>query len=480
MCIFLEDNDEDLFSEAAAHIKIGSGLVEDAKRLEKIAASSTLVEMGQSLPGESLSFSYEDLAALIQYGAISNASRSTIFGFLQAINIANIALGAVAGFLGNGILSLTGILRDYIKFQDYHWDPLAKQPATDGQALDSFEPVLFPYSSTLIQLFTNAPEEGIDKITADLQQELAANKSTVMAYIDRYGTLESSSSEGVVDLTPDFINDFLSKGYQTIDQLFNLLLEGISEIIPLFKYLGTKILNVVNAFYCGLWNAIVEAVLGLVDFVGFILNILGGMGEFWKGPQGKAAQFFELLDEFIQSFFKIDWSKIMAEIIDRVSRLNLIAVAHGITMERIAYFLGAFTGLVMEIIVSFLFSGGTASLAKFGNLGTKFFNKVEAAARGIFTKGISQTQARQAISLLFHYLRQAIALLRRGTEEFVHLVQMFFDELIDLIKLGEEVVEQIIKKFKITPSETRLLDDLKISFVKYDGGVATACKIDLS
>lgn len=484
LCIFLEDNEGDIFSQNSTSIKIGTALRTDEERLKKIAINDTLAEMQHSLPGNSFHIGADDLATLIQYGEIQNVLSNSAFGLLQAINFLNIALGKAASLIGNGVLNITTTLREYVKFKPQHWDPLANATKDNmASTNDDFEPVLFPYSNDLIGFFLDSPEQGIEEITNAMIQKLNQFKAAAQDNFSRQASLDFGNETIYLEeygLNPDSVHEFINEGYHKIDSLFRFLIDSAAKAIPTFKYLGTSILNVVNAFYCGLWNSITEIVLGIIDFVGYLLKVFGAMGEFWTDPSGKISTFFELLDEIIQSFYAIDFVKVIQQVIDSVTSINLYVLTKEISLERVAYYLGAFGGFVIELIISFLFSSGTLSLAKFGSFGAKLMSKVQASAGNLFVKGVSKSLPKQTVALLFHYLKQALTILKLGTDEIIRIIQSFFEDLVDLVKLGNKVVQKITRKFNITPEESKLMNDLKINFVEFKGGMATACKIDLT
>lgn len=482
LCLYLEDNTDDIFSGASSYVKIGSGLVTEAKRLEGIASSAALEKMADALQLEKIGFTREDLAELIKNGGIANTSRDTVIGIMQALNLFNIALAPAVMLIGNGILAITAEIRPYITFQNHHWDPAAEQPAREGaEETSSFEPFFFPGSNSLIEVISNEEEQAVSSVTGAFQQSLSAHRAMVTGHLQALLNADLSSNVESMGISSSFFKDFLTKAYDFLNNTPDLLSDLAVQTIEVFEYMGVNMLNAINAFYCGLWNALVNTVLGLIDTVGYIFQFMGAAGEFWSNAQELIPQLYELVDEAVQSFFKLDVRKIISAVLNQLSQIDIAALASSISVERLAYFAGAFIGFVVELLIGFLFTGGVSSgsafLTKIGTMGTNFIKITEAAIAKIFIRGISQVSGKSILTMLIHYARKMIEILKKGTEEMVRLIQSFFDELNNLVKLSKETIKEIILKFKITMAEKQLLEKLGIEFVNFEEGIATACKL---
>ena len=156
ICLFLEDNSDDIISGSSAYVKIGENFRNELRRLETMGkGQGSLLEdekFNQHFQNVILDFTEDQIAELIETGKVSNITQYVLIGLMQSVHFANIILAPLFEWIADDISAFTGILKKYIKFQPYHWDPEAKKPDPNDSSespkmVDNtdFEPVLFPF-----------------------------------------------------------------------------------------------------------------------------------------------------------------------------------------------------------------------------------------------------------------------------------------------------------------------------------------------
>ncbi len=479
VCLFLEDNSRDFFSDGSAYVKIGVDFRDDLSKRKDIAdvigAGVNQFEFTNEGNEQNLQIQFTDqqINELIRTGEIVNATRSTLIGIFQAVNFGTVILTPVYKFLGEGVLTVTKGLRDYVKFKDHHWDPQAK--ATSADAGTGFEPVLFPYSQDVLTALETGGEAAIDEVARLIDQGLRANLRATQSQWAALSQLPGGSY-----VIPEGISSFLDQSYQMIEDLVERLLSGTRDFVQFYLNVGSKWLNALNAFYCGLWNAIVEAVLGIVDLVGYLFKGLGLVGEGANSAQTLLPRALETIDELIQTAFETDFVTLLANAYEAVkaqlSKLNPMALAGMISVEKVAYFIGGFVGFIAEIVAGMIYSGGLASVGsamkKFGNIGTDVFAVVTAGTRRLVGEAASFS-----LASILSIIEKLLDLLRKGKDEVVRLIDAVFDAIRNGAKLADDVLQEIKRVFHLTDEELRILDDAGMAFTSYSNKTCTLCKL---
>lgn len=480
VCLFLEDNTTDLFSGRSAYIKIGDNFKADLAKRKQIAEieGKKLLHLNfistETDAEYQLEFNGPEIQELIKTGQITNPSQTLLIGLLQALSIGNIILAPLFTALGDGILWITKTTREFIKFQEYHWDPAAQNPNITENDNTSFSPILFSFASAQIEELTTLAENSVGQVSSIIKTEL--NK--------KLNEVHSQLSKLQIPLTgyavPESISSFLDTCFKMIDTIVNNLIDGCESMVKFFIGLDEKWLNALNAFYCGLWNGLVEAVLGIVDLIGYCFIVSGAAGSAMANAQTLIPQFYELMDEAVQTIFEADIPGIVSEAINAIgvgiSNFNLFALTGTISIERVAYFVGGVVGFIVELVAGIFWSGGIdgvrATIAKFGKVGEDIFAFLTASVTKILGSAFQFTVENMLI-----LVRKIIELLKKGKEEIAAVIRSVFEALEQAAKLADNIIQEIIRLFKLTSEEVKLIDEVGLSFVKYTDEAFSLCKI---
>jgi hypothetical protein len=476
VCIFLEDNSTDFLSDRSAYIKIGSDFQHDLIRRTHIADIEgkrlQYVDLMGSTPefDYQLDFTEEQIEELIKTGQIKNHAQEFLLGLVQTLNMGNILLAPLCSALGNGILWITQNTREYIKFNEHHWNPEAKQ----GSEGSSFTPFLFSPIINQVKDLASLGEQIVGKVSETLRHTLRDKLNEFHLQLDN---LKKPSLGGY--MFPAGMTIFLDDALKMIDTVVENLIGTCEATVMLFVNLGERWLNALNAFYCGLWNALIEAVLGPVDMVAYFFVILG-LADDAVGAQQRIPEALELIDEAIQTILKADVPGILATcasaIGEAIGNFNLWSLTATITLEKVAYFVGGLVGWVVEIVIGWFWSGGIdgvrATLVKFGKAGEAVFESFLGGVKKLLGSTVDFTV--QSMTTL---VRKIIALLKQGKTEIKALIQSAFKTLEKAAVLADDVVRQIIRELRLTDEEVKWIDELGLNFVKTKDSVSNLCLI---
>jgi hypothetical protein len=483
IAFFLEDNRTDIFSGSTAMVKIGSDFQKNLAKKEIIATIETSNSFftRYHTDGENylLDFTDSQIIELIKTGQIANTSLSMAIGLFQVINVHNIILAPAYSIIAKGLFWITASARTYIEFQEQHWNPNYKSENETENPKTEFVPVLFSSIKSRIDKVYESEYDGVTFVGNALKNALEQKKSGFRSHFSSFAQPN----------TPDFaisytLNSYILGCLQSIENGLDYIISTVSEVMEIFKYIGDKWLNAINAFYCGLWNSIVEIFLGFIDMIGFVFNLFSVVANATKDAQSLVPQCLEIIDETLQTILKTDVVKIVTDviskIIEKLKTFNIYALTNSISIEQVSYFLGSLLGQIVQQIVDEFISGGIKGvydfLDKLGTVGPKVKDFILAKI-----KSITNISGVASIENVIALLKYFVDLLKKGADDILKFIDDLFDILEDAAELTAEIIDKIKHLLGLSPDEIRLFDNLELKFVKIventEETVCSMCKV---
>lgn len=486
VCIFLEDNSTDIFSGTTAWIRqsksnviVGANVRDELAKWFSGSGDATFAEFRQLVGGFGyIDFSQDEMTTLINEGEVRDAGMSLFLTIFQMFNGLNILAAPLYTEIGKLLSETTTFLRDNLKFKDYHWDPNAKIPTGKDQEMvanTNFRPVLLPFSHEVVDGLVLLEDFGVKMVTAQLREELMKKRQSIQG---RLSSLKNfGAAAGIV--IPQTIQDYVTQGADRVNDLLLRMIDNCERSVPLYASFSKTWLNAVNAFNCGLWDSIIEAVLGIVDLLAAVFKVFGFVSNSIKDAQALVPQTLEVIDELIQASSEIDFSSIWDQISNAffamLSKMNLSAFFAGLSVERIAYFMGGLVELIVEIIVDIAYTGGSkAVLDLFKNFGT-IGNTVSVFVTRSVKAAVQISM--NAWENLLALARKIIEILKKGGQELVRMFESVFEIIIKGGLLADDLVAEICRVFGISLREQKALDEFGMAFVSYADGAATCCNV---
>ncbi len=474
ICLFLEDNDGDLFSGRSAFIAVGEDFKNEIRRLRDRAAAfdseqSKIITIinEQSDSGYSLDFSGAEIAELIRTGRIEDPSVEFFATFLKIVNWQTVLFSGAYSLIGNGILSVTKTVRDYVKFKEKHWDSSAAD----------YSPILSYFANLGIQSYESLSEDAIKGITRTISVEIARRKSEFESQV----RAAMSKSYATILISSEDLSQLLDGMFSRVDDLVMALGEKVEEAVRALADTGEKVVSAINAYFCGLWNALVEAVLGLIDILGWIFVAMGAVGEAVSNASSLIPEALELLDEATQAIMSADISGMFSEavstIIEEVSSFNLSALTAEITMDKVAYVIGAIVGFIVELVVGLISSGGISSvgslLSKMGKIGKEMLEFLT-----VSIKKVLGDVATFSVRTVTAVVRKILAILKGGRAAIRTAIQDIFLVIEKAAVLGAEYITAAARQIGTTSRKlTRWLEDTGMALVKVADEGCAICKV---
>ncbi len=449
ICLFLEDNSTDLFSPRSYYVKIGDIFSRYLESRQDDLALNEAMEHATELSrdggqGVTASFSRDEILTLIKDGSLSG--NSIITPFLSVFKAVHSWSAWINDGIGSGILKGTESVKYYLKFADTSWDPEAER-----KDKSNFHPVLIP------SLVVTTQEEVLSVFTSALQAH-------ARFVIDKLDTLATQNLPPLPSTFGDFLTRFqkmVAKLKEVAKSFSDAIIRDLTAMMDYFQGLGQHMLYVINAYYCGLWNSLVDALMAIPDILGYMFKLSALPGKIAKNIDTLAPKVMELMDEILQIAFTTDWPKLIKTIITETGKglIGLLSSSTGyLSWERVAYFIGAVTGFIIENIIGFLLSAGavnivsiTAKLGKFG----KFVDVIV----GIVS-GVNQTVNAASEAVLMSIIKvvgSLLSILRKGAAEAKVLIRTLFSKINKATKVADDVIEALFEQLGMTVEHLRRL-----------------------
>lgn len=479
VCIFLEDNSGDIFSgtfgrsgSSFAEIFVGEHIRDSLdtwfRRNDK-GSFDTFKSLEETF-GFDIDITRRQMKRLVETGELRSTTGNFVISLLQIFNGLNILAAPVYDALGDFTLASTQWLRDRIKLGNDRWDPMAA-----GQD-KTFSPFFLPFSPEQLQTLSGMGREARTEVVQQLQQGLQAYRAEINGHLNGF-----SRNRRFRKKSADTLKGFLDSCADYIGKMLDHIITKVNEVADFMSYMGERWLYMINALYCGLWNALVESILGIIDLVGYLFKGFALAGKVARDAQELIPKAMEMIDEVYQTFMQADlsgiFSKTVAAVIGHLHDIDFANITSAISLERVAYFIGGLLGFAVEILVGIFWSGGLDGIRAtlqhlFADLGRGLIDFLEAAVKKAtgFAAGFS-TEA--LLSLLEHLL----LILKKGATAVVELI----DELFTAFKRGfqsvEEMLRQIMRMLQLDQSDMNLIKKMGLQFTGATDELCTLCKI---
>ncbi len=470
ICLFLEDNTGDLVSGRSYYVAVGENfrLFLEEKYTEYASVNSSGFERiyENDEVDMRVSFSQEEIQELIETGRIENPYSATFYSTLSVLTFTMRWVGRLYRYVGDKILDATNFVKDHIKFKDKHWDPEAEE----NKGIE-FQPILFHGSSGLFDVLS---PENVDDATRILRQEITKFSDSVLHNIEALSEVDFSRISRRISGLNNVVELYQiasSKIVEIATSFVEILMAGVSEMVKFFLSFGERFISVLNAYYCGLWNSLVDAVIGIPEIVGYLFKGMGAIGHALDNAEVILPQALELFDEVLQSVGNIDLIGILGTLVSKIGgALSGIGSSIGlITLEKFYHFMGAVAGFIIENAVGFLLSAGVANavslltkLGKFGKLAKIVVDIIMAANAGF------EAAAASILEKIFAVIRWFFSILRKGGDGVATMIRSLMSAVRRGADIALETIMKFMRKLGLDPQDWDNLQRLGYDMIEID------------
>ena len=245
------------------------------------------------------------------------------------------------------------------------------------------------------------------------------------------------------------VKRMLSRFFGQIDQVKKYLAEPITGL----QHLVYRSFQVSNAFLCGIYNSLVDVIAGIFAIIGLIFKAVAGMENVNNNKVAYGEMFLELMEDFVEGILKFDYVDFFVQCI-KFQLKTIVKMAKwmnektSIAFESIAYYYGYIVGIIIDIILETLLTGGTAAVAKLAGFMEKSLGKMCQA----ITKSINfgKNMLDNVISFFSMLLRE----FKKGPKELFAKLEKWLDEIFGYgQKVGDNALTEAQKNAKKIQSE---------------------------
>ncbi|WP_407509079.1 phage tail family protein [Elizabethkingia anophelis] len=384
----------------------------------------------------------EELRELINKGIYKN--KTDIVNWL--ISIKDTVVREFFNYFTKGILTQAEVFfralsNDISKFkiEETGWNPNPKE----GQ----YDPIFIPQilSDKIKKYYQHEAEggayanlEGQKKVTAEIVDHLFGKIDGIRANL----TVPLSNAGKFL---PDFVLEKFSQVFdwffKQLDQLRKFLGDPVTGLLGI-AYQGVQ---TANAFLCGIYNSLVDVIAGIFSLIEFIFKAVAAMQNIGENKIIYGEMLLELMEDFIEGVMSFDYVEFFKRSIAfQINTIKgVINKATSLTLSQVAYYYGYITGIIIDIVVEALLTGGTAKVAKLAKSVESFIlNPLEKISQAIvksvnFTKDVL-TKAVEFFSLLIREFKKGVKNIFQKLEKLLNEIFGFGDEVVDSASTSAE------------------------------------------
>ena len=208
--------------------------------------------------------------------------------------------------------------------------------------------------------------------------------------------------------------------------------------------------QIANAFLCGIYNSLIDIVAGIFSIIGFIFKAVAAMDKVNDRKVEYGEMFLELMEDLMEGIIKFDYADFFKQCFTLQIRTVIRLVkwvdtkVSQLTLEKAAYYYGYIIGIIIDLVVETLLTGGAAAVAKLARTVESFIlNPLEKISKAITQAGNFMTRIMEFISMI---LRE----FKKGAKEIFAKLEKILDEVFGF---GDEVADHAL-----TPAEKRVKD----------------------
>lgn len=471
--VFLCDNAQGLSGQGSGHLKIGERIQQALKAFPASTKSDqSRLDRAFEVLDRLNPFNYtaEDLVDLIREGIVQNLPIDRIIQFIENLPLFRLFRfeAKVARGIADFFAETTDFGREIFRIKEHRWNPDVEP---SKEAPDGFDAYFLPKGlegdvEFLVDSFADKADELIDEGIRGLQERISDWKTGFKAIFDDH--LEK------IEL-PEWLKlEEVSEPLEEVilNKFQEMLKEFVRDVAGFLGELYLTHMRVQNAFMCGIWNSLVEIVYGIVDLIGLVFRVLEFAYDMLGNPLSKVPRLIFLMLRTGYVLSQTSFLRLFVVAVVTIARNfqdfpfhALQAVLH-ISPEKIAYFLGFVVGMVVELIVEALLTGGTAAVKKLAESAVKTMTKLLKTFPG---KGKKLEDLRKAEiqkksrgsgseSVLDNFMdstEEVLEFLESGEEG----VEKFLDDLFDSLRALGKMDPETLAKIKRRLKDEGLMDD---------------------
>ncbi|WP_394666427.1 hypothetical protein [uncultured Chryseobacterium sp.] len=474
--LFLEIKDKESFNiNTVMHIRAGQDLSDPSK--------VPFADILNFVRKHSVTISPENMKELLEKGVIANkktfwtwllkivkAPITDVFDFFSD-KLTKEVYDAAANFFGTTVKEAI----ESIKVEETGWNPNPKK--------GEFNPVLIPQAiwNEMKPFYEHKASTSPPKNYDDGQKVVSKTISGLFDLLDDKQKPILRIVAAAKPYLPKSIYNLVSGELIAFFDKVDALKKLLKESIPRLQTIIYKSFTSANAYLCGIYNSLVDVVAGIFSIIGFFFRAKATFKEISENKMLYAEYFLEIVEGVVEGIRKFDVVDFFFQCFTFQAKMayklyQWVIGEHKIdvTIEEVFYYFGYIVGLIIDIVVETLLTGGMADVVKLFEGVAEFMknplrNLVESIGKVVKTAG-------DAIVMGLEFIRFIIKKLKEGSKALFEELGRCME---DIFSLGEKVknfVKDIYDEF-FSPKVREYLEKLGLQPTKYENGVFNMCPI---
>lgn len=419
----------------------------------------------------------EKLRKLIEEEAIAN--RESFFSWLLQIkdstfkNICeffqDVLLDGLGDFFEDGIAKNI----QKLKLKDEDWNPEA----------ENYKPFIVPATG-----WDNLkPYYYHSERNSDPQQNFKAGENIIKSVFDTFfEILDGKKAEFKKNIStvnnklPESVSAILLRVSQNFINGLDSLKGQIQQYTPYLQFLAAKSITCVNALLCGIYNSLIDIIAGIFSIIGLLFKGLALLQDIQQDPSIVADYVLEFFEQFAEAIEKFEIDKFLFEWISfQITTTSKIyqwitVQAPNISLEQVYYYLGYIIGLIIDIILETLLTGGTAAAVKLIEDTLEFMRHPLKKMTEVMFAGINFTGG--ILVSLIDFVSLIFTKLKKGVKALFDELKIWIEEIFNVGKKLRDFLKEAYEDF-FSPKVREYLEKIGLRPTKYEKGVFNMCPI---
>lgn len=311
-----------------------------------------------------------------------------------------------------------------------------------------------------IELFNNLANSA----KTPKPSELNSNALEIVSNLENFiRTNANSIGQQIPFFKGKFVRKFIDKILNTIAQVKAFL----KNPATLATYLAKQAFIAYNAFIVGIINGLIEAIKGLFDLISMVANGLLALNKTGQKISANVSSylglFIEMVENQLEAMFNLFSVENLKAILDFLKKTTLLMFqlpmqitnwlldgGASINIDKLAYYIGYIFGIIIEMALEILATGGASTVVEaieqvgksFADLFKGILNLTKFVKKGAGSL-IDNT------IVLFAYIREKSKNIKPLLDDFLKFVESVFARAKDFLATFPKAVKETYQKFGV-------------------------------
>jgi hypothetical protein len=319
------------------------------------------------------------------------------------------------------------------------------------------------------------------------QKNFNAGENIIKGVFDNFFQAVDSKKEMFTQIISKIENKLPQNLSTTVHEISQNFLSGLDSLkgqlqqyTPYLQFLAAKSISCVNAFLCGVYNSLIDIIAGIFSIISLLFKGLALLQDIHKDPSIVAdyvLEFFEQLAEAMKKFeidqFLFEWVSFQITITQKIYKW-ITAQAMNVSLEEVFYYLGYIIGLIIDIILETLLTGGTSTVVKLIDKTLEFMrNPLKKMQEALFA-GISFTDG--ILASLIDFVNMIFTKLKKGAKALFDELKIWIEEIFNVGKKLRDFLKEAYEDF-FGQKVRDYFEKIGLRPTKYENSVFNMCPI---